>query len=101
MSDEAYSLEERILNAVKRTLTRVIKDTATAPGMKHPLSEETIDDLRNCLALISAREQELADTAGRRMNARPRFKDEPKAQAEVIIPLHQSGLIGKKYSREH
>ena len=48
-------MEARILQAVKMTLAAVIKDTATPHGMRHPLSDSTIEDLRQCLALISAR----------------------------------------------
>ncbi len=83
MNDETLSKEERILRAVKLALTNVIKDTATPPGMAHPLKDKTIDDLRQCLALISAREQELAQAAGRSMNQRPRFTDEPSDKAVV------------------
>ena len=57
MSDPEPSMEERILKAVKLTLAGVIKDTATPHGMRHPLSDQTIQDLRACLALISARER--------------------------------------------
>ncbi|MFO7594695.1 MAG: segregation and condensation protein A [Pseudomonadota bacterium] len=87
MSDSDYSKEEIILSAVKRTLTEVIKDTATEPGMKHPLSENTIHGLRDCLVLISQREQELAEAAGRPMDMRPRFKDEPKPQGDVVVSI--------------
>ena len=59
MSDPGTSMEERILTAVKLTLAAVIKDTATPHGMRHPLSDNTIRDLRMCLALISAREPKL------------------------------------------
>lgn len=78
MSEQEFSKEERILRAVKRALTGVIRDTATKPGLVHPLSEDTIEDLRQCLALISARERELAEQAGRDMNQRPHFTDERK-----------------------
>ena len=91
MSEQTPSKEEQILGAVKRVLTEVIKDTATQPGVKHPLSENTINGLRDCLVLISQREQELATEAGRSMDARPRFKDEPKAQGDVVVPLHAIG----------
>ena len=77
MSEPNKTLEERILEAVKMTLTRVIRDTATPPGMRHPLSDETIADLRQCLALISARERELAEAAGRAPSGRPRYADDP------------------------
>jgi hypothetical protein len=69
-------MEERILRAVKRTLANVVRDTATPHGMRHPLSDATIEDLRQCLALISARERELAQAAGRDATARPRYADE-------------------------
>ena len=85
MSD-TLSTEERILQAVKMTLAAVIKDTATPHGMRHPLSDSTIEDLRQCLALISARERELAQEAGRGKEARPRFVDEPAK--ESVVRLH-------------
>jgi hypothetical protein len=87
MSDSDFSKEEKILSAVKRTLTEVIKDTATEPGMKHPLSDTTVNGLRDCLVLISQREQELAEAAGRSMDMRPRFKDEPKPQGDVVVSI--------------
>lgn len=95
MSNETRSKEEQILRAVKMTITGVIKDTATAPGMKHPLSERTIEDLRQCLSLISAREQELASESGRAMDMRPQMPGDVKPKAEVVVPLHQIGR-GKK-----
>jgi hypothetical protein len=95
MSNEVRSKEEQILRAVKMTLTGVIKDTATQPGMKHPLSDRTIEDLRQCLSLISAREQELATESGRAMDMRPQMPGDVKPKAEVVVPLHQIGR-GKK-----
>lgn len=83
MNETEVSTEERILRAVKLALTRVIKDTATPPGMTHPLKEGTIEDLRQCLVLISARERELAQAAGRAQDQRPRFVDEPSDSAVV------------------
>jgi hypothetical protein len=76
MSETELSMEERILRAVKLTLAGVIRDTATPHGMRHPLSDATIEDLRQCLALISARERELAQAAGRDASARPRYGDQ-------------------------
>lgn len=85
MSDPQLSMEERILQAVKLTLANVIKDTATPHGMRHPLSDGTIEDLRQCLALIAARERELAAAAARTQSARPRFADEPPREG---VPVH-------------
>jgi hypothetical protein len=96
MSEAELSKEELILRAVKGALTRVIKDTATQPGMIHPLSQETIDELRNCMFLISNREKELADAGGREWNLRPHYTDENKPQGDVVIPLHKSGLVKDK-----
>jgi hypothetical protein len=88
MSISELSTEERILQAVKLTLAGVIRDTATPHGMRHPLSDATIQDLRQCLALISARERELAQAAGRPARGRPRYADEPR-QGHQVIRFHK------------
>lgn len=88
-SDTEDNKEFRILKAMKSVLTDVIKDTATPPGLKHPLSDRTIENIRQCLSLVSARERELADAAGKMMNMRPHYADEP--QKNVVVPLHQIG----------
>ena len=94
MSDPTLSMEERILMAVKLTLAAVIKDTATPHGMRHPLSDGTIKDLRQCLALISARERELAQAAGRPIGARrPLYADEP-ARVDKVIRVHKKKPSG-------
>ena len=85
MSDSELSKEERILRVMKRVLTDVAKDTYTRPGFRHPLSDETIKGIQDCLVLISAREAELNEAAGRPSTLRPRFKDEP--QKSVVVPL--------------
>lgn len=84
MSDSEASMEARILQAVKLTLANVIKDTATPHGMRHPLSDATIEDLRQCLALISARERELARAAGKAPGGKPRFADELASEKSVV-----------------
>ncbi len=88
MSDSKLSTEERILRAVKLTLAGVIRDTATPRGMRHPLSDRTIEDLRQCLVLISARERDLAHAAGGPSRKRPCFADEPRQQ-DPVIRLHR------------
>ena len=85
MSQLELSKEERILRMVKKVLTDVIKDTTTPPGMKHPLSDNTIEGIRDCLGLISARENELQIEAGRESQDRPHFIDEP--QKNVVVNL--------------
>jgi hypothetical protein len=85
MTQPELTKEERILRAVKRVLTDVAKDTHAPPGMKHPLSQHTIDGIRECLNLIAAREAELAEEAGRPSRARPEFVDEPKTTHVVRL----------------
>jgi len=87
MSQEPSQQEIRILRMVKRILTDIAKDTSTPPGMQHPLSETTIQGIRECLSLIAAREQELAEAAGQSQRARPGFVDEPKSTH--VVTLHR------------
>lgn len=94
MSDPEPAIEERILTAVKLTLAAVIKDTATPHGMRHPLSDGTIRDLRECLALISAREREIAQAAGRPVSGRPHYVDEP-AREDAVIRFHKKKPAGE------
>jgi hypothetical protein len=83
--------EQQILIAMRKTLAAVIKDITPPPGMRHPLSEGTMEDVRQCLTLIAAREKELADAQGRG-GERPYYSDEPP-QAQVV-PI--AGLSRRK-----
>jgi hypothetical protein len=85
--NQSLSKEERILSSMQKVLTRVIRETATPPGLKHPLSENCINDMRECLVLISTRKQELAASAGRASGARPRYIDEPRSQGSASVPI--------------
>jgi hypothetical protein len=87
MVESMLSKEEQILKMVKRVLTDVAKDTHVKPGLKHPLTDNTIIGIRECLALITARESELAKEAGRESKMRPRFVDEP--QSTVVVPIEK------------
>ncbi len=89
-ADSELSMEERILFAVKLTLTNVVKDTATPRGMRHPLSDKTIEDLRQCLALISARERELATAAGSARDQRPHYVDAPVSPQTAVVQFPKS-----------
>lgn len=94
MSKDTISKEEQILQVVKKVLTDVAKDTYTPADLKHPLSENTIISIRDCLALISSREAELAKEAGRENNLRPKFIDEPSNS--VVVKLDPSHSKPKK-----
>lgn len=81
--------EFRILKALKSVLTGVIKDTTVPPGHKHPLSDATIEDIRQALMLITAREQELLQEAGEDNTMVPRFTDEP--EKSTVVPISSIG----------
>jgi hypothetical protein len=83
--------EQQILIAMRKTLAAVIKDITPPPGMRHPLSEGTMEDVRQCLSLIAAREKELADSQGRG-GERPYYSDEP--QKSQVVPI--GGLSRRK-----
>jgi hypothetical protein len=85
MSKESFSKEEQILQIMRKVLTDIAKDTYTPANLKHPLSENTVIGIRDCLALISSRENELANEAGRESNMRPRYVDEPSKS--VVVKL--------------
>ena len=85
MTDPEPSKEERVLRVMRAVLIEIIKDTTTPPGHRHPLSEGTRDDIRHCLDLISARQAELAEEAGRPMKMRPTYPDQPKRSQVVDL----------------
>lgn len=96
MSSTPLSKEEEVLRMMKKVLTDVAKDTYVRPGVKHPLSDNTIAGIRDCLTLITAREKELAEAAGRPYTMRPRFTDEP--QSSVVVSINN--LAGPKPDKD-
>ncbi len=84
--------EMRVIKAMKQTLTGIIKDTTTKPGLKHPLSDVTQEDIRQCLMLLSAREQELLADSNLTADMKPRFIDEP--ETTVVVPI--TSLLDRK-----
>ena len=78
MNIECLTREHKILVAMRKTLTAIIRDTTPEPGQFHVLSEPTVEDIKACLNLIVAREQEIYREQGVENNYRPRFIDEPR-----------------------
>ena len=70
---------------MRQVLSAVARDTVPPPGMKHPLTDSTIQGIRDCLALISARERELNIALGENDEARPRYVDEPQTTKVVSL----------------
>ncbi len=93
MNDEILSKEQRILRVMRKVLASIVKDATPQPGMLHPLSERTIQDIRECFGLISAREAELADNAGLSRNEKPFYTDEP--QKSNVVKLHKPSSTKK------
>ncbi len=78
MSTEFHSKEHQILTTVRKVLSAVARDTTPPPGRPHPLNPQTIEDIKHCFLLITAREKEIIEAAGGEMDKRPRYADEPK-----------------------
>lgn len=76
-------LNQRIMAMMRQVLSAVARETVPPPGMKHPLSDNTIQGIRECLSLISARERELNIKLGDDSELRPRYVDEPKTSHVV------------------
>ena len=74
---EHFTKEKRVLVAMRKTLSSIVKDvTPSSSALKTPLSDSTIEDIKMCFGLISAREQEIARNAGVELNDKPHFTDE-------------------------
>jgi hypothetical protein len=94
MSDKPNQ-EIEIMMVMRKLLTTIVREvTPESKSLKHPLSEKTIQDIRYCLGLITAREKELAEEAGRTAQERPYFIDEP-TQTKVV-PISSIGKINKE-----
>ncbi len=85
MDESDLTKEKRAMAMMRQVLSAVARDTVPPPGMKHPLNDETIKSIRDCLAYLAARERELGISLGQENNAKPRFVDEPKTSS--VIPL--------------
>lgn len=92
MSSKDLSKEQRVLIVMRKVLAQIVRETTPNPGMRHPLSEGTIEDIRRCFALISAREQELAKEEGIDIRERPVYRDQ--ATGDRIVPISRIGRKG-------
>ena len=75
-SEAELSKEQQIMRAMRKTLTSIVRDTAPRDGVPSPFSADTVENIRMCLGLISAREAELAEGLGLDRNERPHYSDE-------------------------
>ncbi len=77
--------EKRIMVMMRQVLSAVARETVPPAGMKHTLSDDTIQGIRDCLSLITAREHELNIELGEANNLRPRYVDEPVTSKVVAL----------------
>ena len=83
MSTEELSKEQRILRLMRKTLASVVKDVAPYNGRTNPLSDDTVQDIKDCFALISAREKELSEQLGFNP-AQPYYVDDEPPKSKVV-----------------
>ncbi|MCU7923271.1 MAG: segregation and condensation protein A [Candidatus Thiodiazotropha sp. (ex Dulcina madagascariensis)] len=94
MNDESKK-EREIMMVMRKLLTTIVREvTPEHKSLRHPLSDQTIQDIRNCLGLITAREKELADAAGRTAQERPYFADQPAATK--VVPISKIGKVKRE-----
>lgn len=87
MSQESdqFTKEKRILLAMRKTLANIVKDvTPSDRSLQSPLQTATIEDIKMCFNLISAREYEIAKEAGITITERPRFVDDEPSRTNVV-----------------
>lgn len=90
MDTEELSKEQRILRAMRKTLGNVVRDVTPLGGRPNPLTDNTIQDIKECFALISERERELAEQL-HFDQARPYYKDGSLPNAQVLNFVKPSG----------
>ncbi len=87
MDIDHVNLERKFMLLLRKTFASVVRETAPRDGISSPFTEQTIDDIRLCLSLISERERALAEKSGVENQMRPHFVDEPQTTAQVVT-LH-------------
>jgi hypothetical protein len=83
MSTDELSKEQRILRLMRKTLGNVVKDVTPYGGRTSPLSDETVQDIKDSFALISAREKELSEQLGFNP-AQPYYVDDEPPKSKVV-----------------
>ena len=97
MSESDFNEKEwRILQAVKGVLVKVAKETAVPPGTRHPLSQQTIGDIRQCMGLISSREMELRGDNQEISKSRPKYPDQQSSNTKVSVTQIMGNKPAKK-----
>jgi hypothetical protein len=83
MDTTELSKEQHILRQMRKTLASIVKDATPLGGRPNPLKDSTIQEIKDCFALISEREKELAGQLGF-SEAKPYYADGEQPNANVI-----------------
>lgn len=83
MDTEELRKEQHILRQMRKTLGNVVKDVTPLGGRTNPLSDSTIQDIKDCFGLISERERELAEALNFDQ-AKPYYADGEQPDAKVV-----------------
>lgn len=84
--DADLKKELDVLITLRKVLSGVVREITPDPGMRHPLSDGTLEDVRQSFILIAAREKEISEAMGKPSLHRPTYKgDTPKTN---VVKLH-------------
>jgi hypothetical protein len=83
MERAEFSKEQQILRIMRKTLGNIVKDVTPLGGRPNPLKDSTIQEIKECFALISERESELAEKLGFDPS-RPYYTDGEQPNSNVI-----------------
>ncbi len=84
--DTDLKKELDILVTLRKVLSSVVREITPDPGLRHPLSDATLEDVRQSFMLIAAREKEICESLGKPSLHRPLYKgDTPKTN---VVKLH-------------
>ncbi len=91
--DQDLKKELDVLVTLRKILSGVVREITPDPGMKHPLSEGMMQDVRQGFLLIAAREKEISEAMGMPSLHRPIYKgDTPKTN---VVKMHGLKSIKK------
>ncbi len=90
MTNPSSDFELRLLNAVRKTLIAVAKDTMTKPGLRHPLSVATQKMMTDCLDVVSSRQIEIEKKDNKHTKMKPVYTDEQSVQNISVDDLKKT-----------
>ncbi|VAW60486.1 hypothetical protein MNBD_GAMMA11-450 [hydrothermal vent metagenome] len=94
--DNSLTKELDVLVTLRKVISSMVRDITPEPGMRHPLSDETLEDVRQGFMLIAAREKEISEAVGKPSLHRPQYKGgTPRTK---VVKLH--GLKSVKKDNE-